>query len=236
MLMNANITGQQVITEAGNLTRIYVDDQAYLVSDKFFETNFLDYDENALFKVYQDQAAIRNSLKGVITEVNGNEIISLEGLRQELDSNEMGEEINIKVDNGNEIIEKQVVLQESYNEEGKKVLGIVIGEDNPFRVFAFIEFFREYGVEYRSSGNQEIMQFIYELIAWIVLINLLVGFINMLPVGIFDGGRFFYLTILAITKREGFAKKSFSAATWIILLLIVLMIVVWGYRRFLIGA
>ncbi len=44
-----------------------------------------------------------------------------------------------------------------------------------------------------------------------------IALVNMLPVGIFDGGRFFYLTILAITKKEKIAKKAFSIITYLFL-------------------
>jgi membrane-associated protease RseP (regulator of RpoE activity) len=49
----------------------------------------------------------------------------------------------------------------------------------------------------------------------------------MLPAGIFDGGRFFYLTILAITRSEKIAKKAFSFFTYIFLFVVALLMVLW---------
>jgi membrane-associated protease RseP (regulator of RpoE activity) len=54
----------------------------------------------------------------------------------------------------------------------------------------------------------------------------------MLPVGIFDGGRFFYLAVLAITKSEKKAKKAFSLMTGLFLLLLALTMIFWGINLF----
>ena len=49
----------------------------------------------------------------------------------------------------------------------------------------------------------------------------------MLPVGIFDGGRFFYITVLAITKKEEVAKKAFKFMTYFFLFLLVVVMLFW---------
>ena len=54
----------------------------------------------------------------------------------------------------------------------------------------------------------------------------------MIPVGIFDGGRFWYLTVLAITKNKKIAEKAFKASTWFILLLVAILMIVWLFNRF----
>ena len=65
-----------------------------------------------------------------------------------------------------------------------------------------------------------------------MIINLLVALFNMLPLGILDGGRFFYLTVLSITGSERFSKEAFRFMTYVIILLFVLMMVVWAIRVF----
>jgi membrane-associated protease RseP (regulator of RpoE activity) len=49
----------------------------------------------------------------------------------------------------------------------------------------------------------------------------------MLPMGIFDGGRFFYLTVLAITKKEEVAKKAFKFATYFFLFVLFVVMLFW---------
>ena len=75
--------------------------------------------------------------------------------------------------------------------------------------------------------------FIYNLLWWTVIICLSVALVNMLPVGIFDGGRFFYLTVLTITKNERVSRKAFSISTWIFLVLVALLMVKWVFALFL---
>jgi membrane-associated protease RseP (regulator of RpoE activity) len=69
--------------------------------------------------------------------------------------------------------------------------------------------------------------FIYDLLWWLVIINISVALINMLPMGIFDGGRFFYLTVWGITKNEKIAKKAFKFATYLFLFLLFVVMFFW---------
>jgi len=55
---------------------------------------------------------------------------------------------------------------------------------------------------------------------------------NMLPVSILDGGRFFYLTIWGITGSAKWAKRIYSFVTWFILLLLVIMMGRWFFNLF----
>jgi membrane-associated protease RseP (regulator of RpoE activity) len=68
-----------------------------------------------------------------------------------------------------------------------------------------------------------------------MMINLFVGLFNMLPLGILDGGRFFYLGISGLASKLGlekegsdtFAKKSFKLISWFIALVFILMMLAW---------
>ena len=59
------------------------------------------------------------------------------------------------------------------------------------------------------------------------MINLLVALFNMLPVGIFDGGRFFYLTVWGITGSEKIGMKAFKFMTWLIIGVFALLMSRW---------
>jgi membrane-associated protease RseP (regulator of RpoE activity) len=50
---------------------------------------------------------------------------------------------------------------------------------------------------------------------------------NMLPVGIFDGGRFFYLAVWGLTKNKKIGERAFKVSTWIFIILLVLMVFKW---------
>ena len=72
-------------------------------------------------------------------------------------------------------------------------------------------------------------EFIYDFLWWLVLISLSVALVNMLPMGIFDGGRFFYLTMWQITGSEKKAKKWFSYMTYFLLGLLFVMMFFWAF-------
>ncbi len=61
-----------------------------------------------------------------------------------------------------------------------------------------------------------------KLIMWLFIINLGVGLFNLLPLGIVDGGRMFYLVTLAIVKKDVLAKKIWTAVSLFLLLLILI--------------
>jgi membrane-associated protease RseP (regulator of RpoE activity) len=54
----------------------------------------------------------------------------------------------------------------------------------------------------------------------------------MLPVGIFDGGRFFYLTVLGITKNKKIAKQSFAFLTYFFLFILFVLMFFWAISFF----
>jgi membrane-associated protease RseP (regulator of RpoE activity) len=62
---------------------------------------------------------------------------------------------------------------------------------------------------------------------WLAVINFSVALINMWPVGIFDGGRMFMLTVWSITGSEKFAQIAFKVATYVILGALLLLMIGW---------
>ena len=76
--------------------------------------------------------------------------------------------------------------------------------------------------------------FIYDLLWWLVLISISVALMNMLPMGIFDGGKFFYLTILSLTKSKKKAELWFKISTNFLLFLFALLMVFWGLSFFIV--
>ena len=74
--------------------------------------------------------------------------------------------------------------------------------------------------------------FVYNLIWWLALVNISVALVNMLPMGIFDGGRMFMLTMWGITKSEKFGKLMYKIATYFILGIFILLMFSWFFAIF----
>ena len=231
--LSLNITNENLVINGDNLTKIVIDEKSYWALDKQLDASEEVLANYEYVKLFQDQGAISQKLKGDIIKINNNPVTNIEELSYELSRYGVGTGVLVTTDYNDQILDYNIQLKESYEEPGKPILGVSIGPKNNLRFFSMFEFYKDYGVVYKAKYNQELMDFIYYLLGWILIINVLVAFVNMLPIGLFDGGRFWYLTVLAITKKEKIAKKSFKLVTGFLLFIIVLMMVVWFMRRFL---
>jgi membrane-associated protease RseP (regulator of RpoE activity) len=131
-----------------------------------------------------------------------------------------------------ELREEEIVLGDR---DGKAALGVwqLTGDDKGLinSVLKLFEKMKNPSLHYETNLG-DIGWFIYYLLWWIVVINILVALFNMLPLGILDGGRFFYLTIWGITGKEKLGKKAYSIITWALLAMLALMMVKWVFRFF----
>ena len=83
---------------------------------------------------------------------------------------------------------------------------------------------------YYSPDYADFSEFGYYLLWWIIMINFLVALFNMIPAGIFDGGRFFFLTVWGITKKEKTATKASKALAYFFLFILFLIVATWLFR------
>ena len=209
------------------LNEITFNNETYLATKKVLESQA---DNNGNIFVYNDAPAIRANLSSIITEINNVKISSIDGLVKEISKYSPGDKIKIteKTDDG--FSEKEIILEEHPNKPGNVWLGIGFFSNEPKGFFGKLvgnlASFRDKNIYYEPKIDG-ISVFIYNLLWWIVIISISVALINMLPVGIFDGGRFFYLTVLGITKNENIAKKAFAFSTYLFLFLLLLLMVFW---------
>ncbi len=184
--------------------------------------------------LYDDAPAIRSGLEGAIVEVNGIKITNWDDFSYEISRYSSGNFVTFKTKVGDEFKEYKIELGENPEEEDRVFVGIgytsskrsgLIG-----RTIEFLSSFKKEHIHYEPKF--EAAEFIYDFIWWLVLISFSVALVNMLPVGIFDGGRFFYLTILGITKSEKIARKSFSFITYFFLFLLLLLMIFWAKSFF----
>ena len=184
--------------------------------------------------LYHSAPAIKENLSSIIVEINNVRVLNMESLISELSKYSPGDEISVKTIRDEGVVEQKIVLEENPNEKGKAWLGIgFVSRDgkSAFGKIISAVSFKKPNVYYEPKIDGWSV-FIYNLLWWLVLISISVALINMLPIGIFDGGRFFYLTILGITKSEKIAKNSFVLLTKIFLALVFLLLILWGISFF----
>lgn len=217
------------------LSEIEAGGEKYLTTKTLFENTKNKEMFNSLGSVilFDDAPAIREGLIGAITEINGVKTLDQEGLSNELSKYSPGDTISIKTVNENlEEIEFEITLEENPQnpERGFVGIGFTDSRRGGFLggIFQFLSSFKKPNVYYEQKWG-DFGLFIYNLLWWIILISISVALVNMLPVGIFDGGRFFYLTIWGITKNERIAKQAFSFMTYLFLFALALLMVFWGF-------
>jgi len=218
------------------INEINVSGKKFLTDKELFEDekNKQLFEEQKLLVVYDDSPAVRANLTGAIYEIDGEKIKNREDVAEGILQKTPGENITIKTFDGEKYREYEIALGEHPKESKVAWLGIGFidrsGEGIIGRLVNSVGFFKNPYVYYKP--NFEFALFIYHLLWWIILISFSVALINMLPVGIFDGGRFFFLSIAAITGSEKFAKKVFRYITYTFLLLLILIMFFW-LRSFL---
>lgn len=187
--------------------------------------------------LYDDAPAINSGLNGAITEINNQKIKNIEELSAELDKYTPGDSITLKtVTSEGENTTTLILASGHPTKEGTGWLGIVFFKKESSgimgKILMVLSSFKNSNTYYESRIG-DIGWFLYHLLWWLVLICISVALVNMLPMGIFDGGRFFYLTILTVTKNEKIAQASYKWVTYLFLLILLAIMVFWAIALFL---
>lgn len=225
-----NVSSISNITENyldnGTLVQIKASNKSYFADIEMLNDSLIANETYIL--VFDDSPALREKLAGAIVEVNGKKIKNPDDLNSTLVSYKPGDNIIITtVAKDKSKKEYNITLAEK---DGRALLGIGIIPQEHSGAFSWfynlLAKIKDPAVYYESKiGNFGI--FIFDLLWWIVLISLSVALVNMLPLGIFDGGRFFYLSIWGLTGSKKVGEIAFKFSTWLLLGIIFLMLVKW---------
>jgi membrane-associated protease RseP (regulator of RpoE activity) len=217
------------------LTEIEVGNVKYFVHRNLIESQETQINQREEIVLYPSGPAIEGNLSRLILEINGVGIGSIEDLQIELAKHSPGDEITVRTEIGEgEIVDQKIILAENPSREGVAWLGVGFFDRQRNSLLGKIivaSSFRDTHVSYEPKFDV-FSDFIYNLLWWLVLISISVALINMLPVGMFDGGRFFYLTVLGLTKSEKVAKKAFKFSTGFFLFLLFLIMFFWAISWF----
>lgn len=226
-----------LLNETG-FNKISVNEKNYLITKSFLK---LQKNDLGLLALYDDYPAIRAGIipgKEAITKINGFKTRSYEEMENELKKYSPGEKVTITTYNleTNSEREYQIILAENPEIPGKPFLGIGFNDFSKQRkgfsgLILKMFYFKEPNIYYKPKIDG-LSEFIYNMIYWISLINLLVALVNMIPAWIFDGGMFSYLTVLSITKSEESAKKFISWMNKILLLILIILMIKWAWAFF----
>ncbi len=185
---------------------------------------------------YYDAPAIKANLEGVILSIDGQKVGSLDQLGNELHKYSPGQSINITVLGNESSYNRTITLGANPGNLSESWLGVAFSNDagGVRKYFAALSplnigenTYVQIGSTVYVSKIGDLAVFLYNLIWWLFLIAASVAVLNMLPMGIFDGGRFFYLTVLAITKKEKVAMWSYRIMTYLFLAVLAVVMFFW---------
>lgn len=207
--------------EANKSNTLKTENQTYLITKEFLERQRAS-SESGRISAYHDSPAAKAEIKGHIQSIDGEEIRNRDDLSEVLSGYSAGENVTLGTTQG----EYEMTLQDHPNRQGVW-LGIMLSDPRPIigEHRSTIPGVGEQGVYYKPDS--QVAMFIEGLLEWLVLISFTVALVNMLPVGIFDGGRFFYLTIWEITGSEKQGRRWFGYVTYFFLFLLILIMVGW---------
>jgi len=215
-----------------NITEVEVQGVSYLMSSqvKDFLLQGIDID-NYTTALFEKAPAILAGMNGAIVQANDEKILGVDGLRWFLENKNPGDVVRFTTKNIDGIEEYDVMLGEHPDGSGRAYLGVGHNEaDSRGVVRGFLAkfmSFKESSTLYEPTWDGNFVWFIYYFLWWIMVINLLVALFNMMPLGMLDGGRFFYLAILGIFSSEKLAKGAYKAMTYLILFMFLLMMIFW---------
>jgi len=227
----ANITGMEA--QEGNLTRVMT------TSGKDFYASSVMLEQINLSAVdfivaYEDAPAVKVRIVGAIVQMNDARIRGQEDIIAFMQSTEPGDEVKVITESEEGQNEYNVVLGEHPSGSGIGYLGVGYRQVDPKgfiqNSLMFFMSFKDSSTYYVPTWDGEFVYFFYHLLWWIMIINLLVAIFNMLPLGMLDGGRFFYLTIWGITRSEKVGRIASKLMKWFILLVFVLLMYFWFIR------
>ncbi|HVY01929.1 MAG TPA: site-2 protease family protein [Candidatus Nanoarchaeia archaeon] len=183
-----------------------------------------------LLYVYDNAPAFSSNLSGAIISIDDVKTNSYEKMRSALSEHSPGDNVEIKTEYPNGTVKTYEVTLGDKN--GSAYLGVGTIPQQRGGLFKFV-YALVYKIKdpnvYYVSRVGDLGMFVYNLLWWSILISLSVALVNMIPMGMFDGGRFFYLTVLGITGKKKLAEKSFKFATWFLLAIVGLLMLKWAF-------
>ncbi len=228
----------KIDSETINLTRIKTAEWTYFLSipDLAAQLERAKKSGNETIYAFYDLPAIRAGLNEPIVKINGWKITNQSVMKDVMKNFEAGDEILIETIDTDSYEPKyyNIRLAESPLDKNDAILGIGFAKSpvqsggvimrTASRISSMI---RDPLIFYKPRFKPHLIIFLYNLIWWIVFINVSVALVNMLPLGIFDGGRVFYLTALGITKSKRIAQKAFKYTTMAMIALFIAISVLW---------
>ena len=223
--INLNILSEKSI--------VYTENSSFILTKDLFSQQYqnISNPKNKTIIAYYNAPLINTDVKGEILEINRIKATDPAAFTFLVNHTAPGQVIDIKTTKDT----YKIIADENPTNSSKGFIGIshrklaksfseklqedVLGIKNPFMAY--------------EPFNRDIFPFLSVFMFWLVMLLFAIATFNMLPFGFLDGGKFFYLTMLGLTKSKKSAETGYKIASLIIVLLILAMVFVWLWRIYL---
>lgn len=219
-----------------NLSDVSVNGKEYLMHNAQANGLLKEHALTGNVILFEKSPAILAQMEGAIIEADNVRIHGQDDLREFMKTKNPGDVVDFSLEGHDGIKKYNVTLVARPDDPSKAYLGVGY---SPSRPKGFVQnilkkfmSFKNPSTFYKPTWDGNFVLFIYNFLWWVMIINLLVALFNMMPVGILDGGRFFYLTILGIFKSEKVAKLVYRLAGYLILFAFLFLTFLWLIRIF----
>ncbi len=225
-----NITGFS--NSSNNLTAVATTNGNYYLDENLAIQ--LSHSNGEYLIAYLEAPAVLAGMRGAIIQADDVKIIGHDTLREFLENKQPGDSVKFITENEKETKEYDIILGEHPEDSSRAYVGVghSVASRQGFVQKVLVKFmdFKESSTLYKPTWDGKFVYFIYHLFWWIMIINLLVALFNMMPLGMLDGGQFFYLAMLGIFKSEKTAKVLSKIAGYVILFSFIVMMFLWFVR------
>jgi membrane-associated protease RseP (regulator of RpoE activity) len=174
------------------------------------------------FVAYEDSPAFRSNLTGAIKSIDNHTIYRLEDIISSIQEHKPNDVINIETTTAN-----YSIVLEDY--KGKAYLGIAFPRVKGIAYFwsrLISPYFYPY-LNVQPRFNKDILDFIKYFFFWAILINISVALFNMMPFGIFDGGRMAFIGFSILTKSKKKSLLFYRLLSSFVIFILILLMLVW---------
>lgn len=220
------------LSAAEGVIEIDANGQTYLA----YPEDLIAQENRSELLLYFDSPAMRLSFAGPILSIDGEPTRTPEELSTVLSRYAPGDRATVTIfETPEESYDQSLVFGEHPERSGDVWLGITFFDRTAGgvtgAVYSALTSFRDPHVYYEEVFPGWSL-FMYNMLWWMILICISVALVNMIPMGIFDGGRFFYLAVWSVTGKEKWGRNAFKWITQFFLLLLAVIMLAWAFALF----
>lgn len=222
-----------LLNSSNELVKISAANNTYYISQSLLKDELKEFtNDSKSLVVFYDSPMIKANISGEITKVNGLAVRDYDKIFKNLSETKPGDIVTIETTEAT----YDIIADKNPLNETKGFIGLGSTLSPVSGIAKFIQDvsspMKNPFMFYDSRYDVDTFLFFFNLLWWLVLICVSVALINMLPLGMLDGGRFIYVAMLGLTRSKKTAEFIYKIAAFLVLLILLVLTVIWFIRVF----